>query len=80
MNAFTKIFKIYIVANKLPLMTGIKISIGKQYLDDILIVSDSHRLIYTTGQLNIMKKYPPRLYHLKHPVDLSVCVTLDVLL
>lgn len=49
MNAFTK-SKIYIVANKLPLMTrNIKISIGKQYLDDILIVSDSHRLIYTTG-------------------------------
>lgn len=70
MNAFTK-SKIYIFANKLPLMTrNIKISIGKQYLDDILIVSDSHRLIYTTGQLNIMKKYPPRLYyHLKHLVD-----------
>lgn len=70
MNAFTKP-KIYIVANKLPLMTrNIKISIGKQYLDDILIVSDSHRLIYTTGQLNIMKKHPPRLYyHLKNLVD-----------
>lgn len=70
MNAFTKP-KIYIVANKLSLMTrNIKISIGKQYLDYILIVSDSHRLIYTTGQLSIMKKYPPRLhYHLKHLVD-----------
>lgn len=69
MNAFTKP-NIYIVANKLPLMTrNIKISIGKQYLDYILIVSDSHRLIYTTGQLNIMNKYPPRLYYLlKHPV------------
>ncbi len=71
MNAFTK-SKIYIVANKLPLMTrNIKISIGKQYLDDTInLFYDSHRLIYTTGQLNIMKKYPPRLYYpLKHPVD-----------
>ncbi len=70
MNAFTK-SKIYIVANKLPLMTrNIKISIGKQYLDDILIVSDSHRLIYTTGQsLNIMKSSRRLYYHLKHLVD-----------
>lgn len=28
---------------------NIKISIGKQYLDYILIVSDSHGLIYTTS-------------------------------
>lgn len=49
MNVFIK-FKIYIVVNKLFLMIwNIKISIGKWYLDYILIVFDFNRLIYIIG-------------------------------